>query len=240
MPIASRLRRQLTWTMVRSPLQRHHMLVRHVPVRVAKVALYQIIVSPVLLLQTLLVRRGRADEEEESHVGRLLAPGLPDHVPLRVVLRRRMHEHQEQRVRPVAGLMVDREPEVLDVDQRGFVTERKIVQRKGVRGGGRVAGQYEQVTGGGGAAGVRRQGAGTVDVQPEREASSQCQGYHEDQGAWRRTGGMKPPLIQHANEPLSSYAFQPGWEQNRAGLKPLEALSTSKIMAPFSYTRCSV
>ena len=149
----------LTWTMIRSPFQRHHMLISHVPVGIEKVALYQVIVFPTLLLQPGLVLRGRADEEEERHVRRPLAPGLPDHVPLWEVLGRGVDQHQQQQLRTVARVMVDREAKVLDVDQGGFVTERELVQRVRLRGWRRVPGEYEQVSGARDAVAVRRQGA---------------------------------------------------------------------------------
>lgn len=114
--------------MIRSPLQCHHMLVSHVSVGIEKVALYQIFEFSILLFQHRLIFIRRADEEEERHLRRLLAPCLPDHVSLNKVFGSRMNQHQQQRVRPVARVIVDREPEVLYVDQGGFVTERKFVQ----------------------------------------------------------------------------------------------------------------
>lgn len=103
--------------MIRSPFQRHHMLVSHVSVSIEKVALYQIFVSPILLLQPRLIFIGPANEEEERYIRRLLTPSLSDDVPLDEVLRCRMDEHQQQRMSPVARIVVDREPEVLYIDQ---------------------------------------------------------------------------------------------------------------------------
>lgn len=212
---AKRYTATLTWTMIRSPFQRHHMLVSHVSIGIEKIALYQIFVFPILLFQSRLMFARRTDEEEERHIRRLLAPGLSDHISLQVILRRGVYQHQQQRLRTVARLVVDCEPEVLYVYQREFVTERKFVQQVRLRCWRHVPWLDQQVTRARYTVAVRLRWARAVDVKPKREAPGQCQGDHENQSAWRRTGGMQQPLIQHTNRSLTSYRSEAGWKRRK-------------------------